>query len=149
MQYKTTFGAIALCFLGLSHVFADGKIQGISIQPDPATQTSTNTSPSMTVATQSGTQAATEPATQSIVLEVETTSSAKKYQIQGVGDLAHEVWTNIGDTFSATSDVTTVSFPLREAFTFFRVVILKKNETLNLPLFPTAAPPSIPSTPPL
>lgn len=140
MRYRMIFCAGALSFLGLMQVMADGTISSISIQPSPLIQSSTST--------QGTTGTSAQQSTNSVVLTIETISNTQ-YQIQGVGDLVRQVWTNLGDTFTAGSNTTTVSFIQSDAFRFFRVVVLKNNESLNQPPAPANAPPSLPPAPPL
>lgn len=140
IQYRMICAVVLACFLGAMKVVADGKITSISIQDMLAGTSSVTTNQKVAASS------TTEP-TESVVLKVET-KSGNKYQIQGVGKLGQDIWTSLGDAFSGDSTIQTIALYRNDAFHFFRVVILKKNETLREPKAPAATPPSIPAAPP-
>lgn len=139
MIHRVFYGAFVTCFLTVMHTVADGNIRSISIENIPPVTSSSGT--------QKTTNATSQEGSDSVVLKVET-KSGNKYQIQGVGKLGKDIWTSLGETFNGDSTVQTIALLQNDAFRFFRVVIMKKSESLDEPAIPVGAPPAIPAAPP-
>lgn len=140
MKRIVFFGVVTAGVLMVVQAFADGKISDFRIQDDSATLSG--------YSLQDIVSSNTLNSTEFVVMSIETTPG-KKYQVQGLDDLLHGIWTSIGNSVVADTNSITVSFPRKDAFTFFRVVAMKINETLKEPAQPATSPPTIPSAPPI
>ena len=139
MRFNVFYVVVLSSVFTVMQVFADGQITSISIQDSPTVASSSTT--------QKSTSTTNQAAPESVVLTVDT-KTGSSYQIQAVGKLGQDVWTSLGDTFSGDSTIQTIMLIRRDAFRFFRVVVLKKNETLQEPAGPADSPPAVPATPP-
>ncbi len=139
MQTKLFLGIIATGMLLTVQADARAMIKSISIVEESASPSE----PSIQTVMASEIQKPVEK----VVITIET-KTGEKYQIQGVGDLLRDVWTSLGDAVIADGKTIVISLPRTDAFTFFRVVALQKNDSLEEPKAPVTAPPQVPSAPP-